>query len=84
MCRWDKETKDAAEQYNQESNRYLSQSEFARKVEAPPKEHRETLAAQAKALLSGKEKWAPTWKSLGKKRDIVVDSTAAAGRDFGR
>lgn len=51
------------------------------KLDAPPKSHRKTLSEQAKALLSGKEKWEPTWQTMGGKRDAVVESTGS-GRDY--
>jgi hypothetical protein len=35
------------------------------------------LAAEAKKLLSGRVKWQPTWKTLGKKYDGAVDSAAS-------
>lgn len=81
MGSWDKETKEAAAKYNERESRHLNLSEFQMKLDAPPKSHRKTLSEQAKALLSGKEKWEPTWQTMGGKRDAVVESTGS-GRDY--
>ncbi|QDS74153.1 hypothetical protein FKW77_001461 [Venturia effusa] len=80
---WDKETSEAAHKFNEKTSRYMSMTEFSKRLEAPPREHRKTLREQAQALLSGKEKWEPTWRTMGGKRDTVVESTGS-GRDHTR
>jgi hypothetical protein len=32
----------------------------------PAREHRDKLADQARRLLSGQDKWSPTWKAMGR------------------
>jgi len=63
-----------------EGSRNNSLTEFQRRLQAPPKEHRQTLAEQAKALLQGEEKWKPTWQTLGKSIDVVEGKTRGQGR----
>ena len=36
------------------------------------KDH-ETIASQAKALLSGKEKWRPTWMDYGPAKEVELE-----------
>lgn len=37
------------------------------------KQHRKAMADQAQAILEGKDKWAPTWKSLPNKAKLAKD-----------
>ncbi|TID21252.1 hypothetical protein E2P81_ATG04539 [Venturia nashicola] len=80
---WSKDTHDAAAEYNEKYSRHLNLTDFAIKLDAPPREHRKTLKEQARALLSGKEKWEPTWQAMRGKRDSVVDSLGS-GRYYNR
>ncbi|KAE9972914.1 hypothetical protein BLS_002169 [Venturia inaequalis] len=80
---FDKETQEAAAKYNERASRHLNLNKFQLQLDAPAREHRKTLKEQAKALLSGKEKWEPTWQALGGKRDAVVESLGS-GRDHKR
>jgi hypothetical protein len=47
---------------------WSSAGEVGREKE-PPKD-RKSIAQQAKDMLSGKEKWRPTWQDLGKEVDV--------------
>lgn len=63
-CSWDKETFDAAQEY-QEKQAFNQSSSAIEKDRRKPQD-RVSIAAQAKALLSGEDKWRPTWEVLGK------------------
>lgn len=63
MRRLDKETFDAAEEH--QARGQFDNSEGPVKVARRKPNDRQSIAEQAKALLSGKEQWQPTWKALG-------------------
>jgi hypothetical protein len=63
--RWDKATFDASEEDSLKEGFWNAAGEVTR-ARAKPKDAK-SIAEQAQALLSGKEKWQPTWQVLGKK-----------------
>jgi large subunit ribosomal protein L23 len=70
---WDKGTYDAAQE-----QREKEQSQFAWDAPTKPTPERESIAEQAKALLSGKEAWKPTpqrdeWEDVGDAVEVEQD-----------
>jgi len=67
---WGKEVHDSAADYSEDINSEISLPNFQKRILPPSSERRQNLAKQAKALLSGKEKWQPTWQALGRDQDL--------------
>ncbi|KAE8447164.1 hypothetical protein EG329_010995 [Mollisiaceae sp. DMI_Dod_QoI] len=70
---WDKDTYDAAKKEREEA-----ESAFAWDVRTKPTKERESMAEQAKALLSGKEAWKQTpqrteWEDVGEAVEVEQD-----------
>jgi hypothetical protein len=68
LNRWDKATSDASEEDMLAEGFWSSAGEVGRDKEKP--KDRKSIGQQAKAMLSGKEKWRPTWQDLGKEVDV--------------
>ena len=72
VCRWEKETHDAAKEEQKREQAWLMPDAAAK-----PTPDRRSIADQAKALLEGKEKWRPTWVDYGAASGVVGESRAS-------
>ncbi|KAI9705410.1 MAG: hypothetical protein M1836_006165 [Candelina mexicana] len=65
---WDKKTYDAA----QESQK-AEREKYSLKATQNPPEDRETIAEQARRLLTGKERWRAQWEDVGEPVEVEKD-----------
>ena len=66
--RWDKEVYDMAQNAQKEGE------ENQRKVPGTvDRSDHDTIASQAQALLSGKQKWRPSWMDYGPAREVELE-----------
>jgi large subunit ribosomal protein L23 len=73
VCRWDKSTFDAAQK-----DREMQEETFRPDFREKPSRERASIAEQAKALLSGEERWRPTprndeWDIEGEEEEVETD-----------
>jgi large subunit ribosomal protein L23 len=59
------EMTEEADRNNDVAMRYDKRMKGEGQKRLPGKEHRDTLAEQARRLLSGQDKWRPTWQAMG-------------------
>ncbi|TKA62319.1 hypothetical protein B0A49_07583 [Cryomyces minteri] len=62
---WDKETFDAARKASRAENELMQPD-----ADQKPSADRETIAAQAQLLLTGKEVWKPKWEDVGEPEEV--------------
>ncbi|KAK5010698.1 mitochondrial 54S ribosomal protein YmL41, partial [Cryomyces antarcticus] len=62
---WDKETFDAAMKASRAENELMQPD-----ADQKPSADRETIAAQAQLLLTGKEVWKPKWEDVGEPEEV--------------
>jgi large subunit ribosomal protein L23 len=73
LCRWDKDTFDAAQK-----DRKQQEEMFQRDFREKPTRERASIAEQAKALVEGKQSWRPTpkdseWEDDGEEVEVEKD-----------
>ena len=61
-------------QKEQERERDAYRPDAAQK---PPTSERESIAAQAKRLLKGEDRWRPTWEDFGEPVEVETDVRVA-------
>ena len=79
MCyRWDKEVWDIAHKMEQDN-----EGKYKERVFGIMEKNNDygTIASQAKALLSGKEKWRPSWMDYGPPQEVELELDVSRERE---